>query len=418
MLKLKRLFISTLTVILAIACVGCAYIDPKPAGNNNITTDSDSNSKETDYESQPDKDALTEAEIEKYTKYKSMYYYSTFGYRFETNETVPVDKLMDFFLFYEFLDESYDVNKKYTEYNTEPGNAMACHLIPVGIVNSWLEEHFAVKIDYTASRYLDGNGNYKIAQGGRGGPIGKLIGTSKTDDGIVLMDVIGGSVDGMYYDYLEIAVKETEDDYQYLYCRDNAPKTALTSDDALKILKNTLDYPDNAVLAIKHKMVTPHDLNDEVYCSIMPYITSGDPAGMPEGSFYRTESTPLYVSLETGKVYIAVYEPISSLRPTEFVEYHNAEMSLTAQNAMDAVKSSYENSKDINVFECILPLYEHNGNYYYHVLVYTFDDSFSAHENGYIPTTLTQYYVSIEDGKIYSLKYNSVTDSNYMKLYE
>ncbi|MBR4071333.1 MAG: M56 family metallopeptidase, partial [Clostridia bacterium] len=419
--KPKKILISAIAIIVAIACAGCAYTAPKPAKNpsENKVTSTDLGSEETtktEPEEQTNKGELTEEEIEKYTNYKTMYYFSTFGYKFETNDTVPVDNLMDFFLFNEFMDGNYgEDNDKYSKYSTDQTDPMAYHLIPVEIVNDWLEEHFAVKVDHNNSRYLDGNGNYKIAEGGRGGPVGKILNISKEDNGIVIIDILGGDdIGSMYNDYLQIAIKETENDYKYLYCRDNTPKTNINPEKAVEILKDALEHPNDAIFSIEHNTVTPIELNDEIYCSIMPYVTSGDPEDMPENTYYRANSTPLYVSLDSGKIYKAIYD-LQYPSPKDFVEYNtnDIDISTNAQTAMETVKNIYKDSKNINTVECELPLYELNDAHYYKVNVYLFDenDPFNAYENGYIPTERSIYYVGVTDGKIYDLKYE--VDENY-----
>ena len=430
-IKPKGIMLSVIAITVSIACVGCAYISPKPAGNTTENKDttiySNSNTKETDYESHQGGDTLTKAEIEKYKMYITMYYSSTFGYKFETNDIVPVDKLMEFFLFHEFTDEDDgSVKDKYSVYSTDStDDPVSYHIIPVDIVNSWLEEHFAVKVDYSDSRYLDGNGNYKVARGGRGAPIAKTVNITKQNDGIAIIDVLGGSdVGPMYYDYLQIAIEETGDDYKFLYCRDNTPKTNLSPKDAVEKLKIALGSVKGAIYTIEYNTVVPIYLNDEIYCSIMPYITSGDPEGLPEKTFYRNYSTPLYVSLESGKIYKAVYDFGTSPNPIEFVEYSNdgIDISITPENALKIVQNIFNNSKNINVVECELPLYELNNTYYYKINIYSFDENnpFNDYGSGYISTGRSFYYVGVDDGIIYELKSEADEDYNhayYMEQY-
>ena len=156
----------------------------------------------------------------------------------------------------------------------------------------------------------------------------------------------------------------------------------------------------------------------------MPYITSGDPEGLPEKTFYRNYSTPLYVSLESGKIYKAVYDFGTSPNPIEFVEYSNdgIDISITPENALKIVQNIFNNSKNINVVECELPLYELNNTYYYKINIYSFDENnpFNDYGSGYISTGRSFYYVGVDDGIIYELKSEADEDYNhtyYMEQY-
>lgn len=430
----KKAFINLVSIFILLAitlsCFGCNDPLPPKAENNIPAADSylkdsttDSNSSETTDSETKDEisdEPLSEAEIEKYTTYKTVYYYSTLGYRFEPNDTVPVDKVMELFILHEFSNDRGRINEEYSQYCKDISDPFGYHTIPVNIVNDWLEAHMDVQIDYNGSAYYNGNGCYNIALGGRGGPVGEVTNITKKSDGTVIIDVLGGGMDMLCYDYLQIAVKEYDNDYKFLYCRDNFPKTNLSPENAVETLKDALGYTKDTIYAIEHNYVTPFNVNDEIYCSINPYVTTGAPEGMPENTFYRTTTTPLYVSLETGRIFKAVSDTMSPL-PTDFVEYNfsDIETSITAYDAIGIVRTNFTDNKTTTVVECELALFELNGNYYYTVYTYKFDenDPFYAYESGYISTVRTDYYVSVTDGKVYTLEYDSDSASFYMELH-
>lgn len=402
-------------------CIGCSKNDSDAEvteGTDTSITKDETMIAATDSINHHNSDSLqtdiSEEDITKCTDFAKNYYSYIFAPFFEKGETVNPDQYIEYFIFDEFyVRENSTVNTKYAKYNIEHSNSILDnHSIPVDIVDGWLKDHFDIIPDYTLSkRFYDGNGNYNISVDGRGGHTVHISKISKVNNDTFIIDAIGNeNYSNICHKYFQIAVKIKNGDFKYLYCKDSTPKTAYTSDDAVKILEDALGYTkDKAEYAIVYDAFTIPTLGDDIYCSIIPYVTSGDPHFISENEYFRikySSSDNLYVSLNTGKIYKPIYTNDSGPTPERIELYTQPtveEINIDAFEAIENAQNVYKKHQDTTVYDCHLKIKKYDEKYYYMIRIYNFIEyDKEKYSNGYVPTESDILYVDIIDGKVYA----------------
>ncbi len=448
---IKKIFIFITTLFMIAFCVGCTHTDSDTniteatdSGNevtseisettNNLdSTEADtSDSKSTDTET-TETDASVEGDIdpiELCKKCAKNYYSSIFAPYFEQGDTVNPDGYIEYFIFNEFyVRENDTVNEKYTQYNTENSNDYYDnHSIPIDVVDGWLKEHFDIIPDHTLSkRFYDGNGNYNISLEARGGQSVHISNITKNDDNVYIVDAIGTeSYSDICYIYFTIAIEIQNNSFKFLYCKDSTPNTTYTPDDAVKILADAFGYTkDEAVYTVIHDAFTIPTLGNDVYCNIIPYVTSGDPEHLAGDEYFRVKfssSNNVYVSLNTGEIYRPIYTNDSGHTPERIEPYTplaSNEITIDAFKAIENVMNVYDKHQDDTVYDCLLQLKNINEKYYYKITTYNFIEyDKERYSSGYVPTEGDTLYVDITDGKVYTSKYNYEEDNYSMILYQ
>ncbi len=443
--KPKKIFISVIAVIVAVACVGCAYIDPTLSPNDqddandkestDITTSCDDTTIiETEPVNTPPDENDSEGEIVEITQqFKTLarnYYAYIFAKRFQQGETVNPDDFMEYFIFDEFyVSDDNSVKEDYVKYNpSKTNNASDMHSIPVEVVNKWLTEHFDIAIDPTLStRYYNGNGNYNIKLYGRGGQWAHVSRVVSKGNGVFIIDAIGAlDYSDICYNYFRLAVELKDDDFKFLYCKSYTPDTEYTAEDAVDILADAMGYTkDEASYAVIFETVTIPSLGDDTFCNISPYVALGIPGHLAEGEYFRAKlsySCDLYVSLNSGKVYEAIFSDSFGHTVEKLDLYVSPianESCIDAFEALEFAKNVYKDNRKDSVYDCYLQPCEINGKYYYKVKTYNFFEyDKEKYSEGYVPTKNDYLYVDITDGKVYEKQLGDDYISYSMVLYE
>ncbi|MBQ3528387.1 MAG: hypothetical protein IJA52_07545 [Clostridia bacterium] len=141
---------------------------------------------------------------------------------FEEGDTVPVDKLMTYFILFEISDknDSYEVYEHLEQYVIDN-----CALsIPKEIVNSEIEKHFSVKVDGSESEYTDPENKdcYRLNRAARGGMSVAVKNYTVDGNRSIATYALYDDIDHKIHRKAEICIEneDSEEDFKIIYVRE------------------------------------------------------------------------------------------------------------------------------------------------------------------------------------------------------